>query len=110
MSKKMSKKKKVLIIILVIVAIYIATTIPYRIIKGDKIYGDELCSEISKPKKKVSPLENSKHLSHVPMVTGIWKCQICGWHGFARSAGSPDLCDLCAFITNRCKYCGGKLK
>ena len=97
MSKKMSKKKKVLIIILVVVAVYIATTIPYRIIKGNKVYGDELCAK------------KGKHNMPMPAIVSEWQCQICGWTGM--SGGKHfEICDLCAFITNRCEECGGKLK
>ena len=111
--KPMSIKKKILIIILVLIAVYVLTTIPYRIIKANKLFGDEKCSLVTNPPTKQDLMFGYGDKDHPTMggtaITG-WRCSVCGWYSRAATTATPELCELCAKITGRCETCGKLLK
>ena len=117
--KKVKIKKKSRAIIIVITFIILGMIVYdftplVKVPLANKIYGTSKCT-IYNSKKSEETLEtlfydgNQDH----PMMGGAaftkWKCSLCYRGGESSTTVTPELCDVCAKITNRCSECG-KLK
>ena len=115
----MKKNKKIKIIIIIIIFIIILWTIYdftplIKVPLANIIYGTSSCSKYNSDKSKSSSKSLFYEDADYPIIGGDqvtkWKCSLCFRGGTSGTTITPELCNKCAKITNKCDECGKLIK
>ncbi len=112
MENRKSNKKKIIIgvlIVLVLLFLVYDYTPVIKVPLGYMIYGNDVC-QYQLAEKQDSGYEFWNKGDGQDWIAGDaispWKCGLCYRTELHSNTATPELCSLCAKLTNRCEECG----
>ena len=112
---KNSKAKRIIIILAILVFGYLIYDFT-PVIKSPIskiVYGNNQCTLLTKDSnsnnQKIIYGDKNHPVFGGCMIT-LWKCNLCWRFDESGTTNTPELCNLCSRLTNRCNKCGDLLK
>ncbi len=99
------KISKITIVLIIILLIVVSISEISGIILGIRLNADALLGDNTSCYNGML-IDGGDHVHKYENHT-VYNCALCGKE-HSSNVGTPKLCTTCAFLTNRCKYCGNQ--